>query len=545
MKTLTSLLFLFVLFSWSCKQQTSSSDEKSIAGLFPNMGHLHHPVSTKNNAAQEFFNQGFTLIYGFNHEEAVRSFEQALKYDSTLAMAYWGIAFCYGSNYNWPADLHATRLANENIKKAESLLDHASDKEKDYINTLAVRYTDDSTADFHALEVQYSQGMKALSEKYPDDLDARCLYAESMMNLHPWELWLADGSPNENTNDIIAALEYVLSKDSMHIGANHYYIHATEASPHPEKALSCARRLASLVPNAGHLVHMPAHVYMRTGNYTGANEANAIAADVDSTYIKQNNIQGIYPMIYYTHNLHFLAIGCLFAGKNDEAKSKIAECLKQVDPMMAVQVPMMQFITATPFQIYVGAEDWSGIMNYPKPDSMLNITTAMWHWARAIALIEKGDIKTAQSEQKAYNDIVKTIPADQPYSLGTAKSIDDVASNVLSAKMSETKKDMKAAEEYYTNAVASEKKLHYDEPPQWMVPTANMLGGFYLRNGKYAEAEAAFRESLQMYPNNGRALFGLSEALKAQNKNDEASKAKAEFDVAWKNADKSMTVTDL
>lgn len=537
-------LFLMVIFAWNCNQRHSHADEK-VEGLLPGMGNLSHPVSTKSEAAQQLFNQGFTLMYGFNHEEAVRSFEQALKYDSTLAMAYWGIAFCYGSNYNWPADLHATRLANENIKKAQALLDHASDKEKDYINTLAVRYTDDSTADFHALEVKYSEGMKALSEKYPDDLDARCLYAESMMNLHPWELWLPDGTPNENTNDIIAALQYVLSKDSMHIGGNHYYIHATEASPHPELALPCARRLASLVPNAGHLVHMPAHVYMRTGDYHGANEANSIASNVDSAYIKQYNVQGMYPMIYYTHNLHFLAIGCLFSGQYKEAEQKVAECLNLVDPMMAVQFPSMQFITVTPFQIMVGAGDWEGIMNYPKPDSMLNITSAMWHWARAIASLEKGEMKTAQSEEKAYMDIVKTIPRDQLYSLGTVGTIVDVASNILSGKMSEKKKDLKAAEEFYKNAVVAEKKVHYDEPPEWMVPAATLLGGFYLRNGKYADAESAFRESLQMYPKNGEALFGLSEALKHQNKNEEAAQTQSAYETAWKQADKPITLTDL
>ena len=205
-------------------------------------------------------------------------------------------------------------------------------------------------------------------------------------------------------------------------------------SPHPEKGLPCARRLATLVPTAGHLVHMPAHVYMRTGNYEGANKANAIAANVDSTYIKANNIQGIYPMLYYTHNLHFLAIGCLFVGKNKEAEERMNEFIKEVDPMMAVQVPLMQFLTASPYQLMVGAEDWDAILNCPKPDSMLNVTTAMWHWARAIANLEKGDMKAATTEQKSFEAIAKTIPADQPYGLGAVKTIVDVTSNILVRK---------------------------------------------------------------------------------------------------------------
>ncbi len=487
------LITLITFFSWNCKQAVKE-DEQNIAGLFSGMGNLNHPVSTKSSAAQKFFNQGFVLMYGFNHEEAVRSFEQALKYDSTLAMAYWGIAFCYGSNYNWPADVHATRMANETILKAQALSSIASEKEKDYINTLAVRYTNDSTADLYALEVKYSKEMKALSEKYPDDLDAKTLYAESMMNLHPWELWLKDGTPNENTLEIIAAIESVLAVDSLHIGANHYYVHAIEASPHPEKALPSARRLATLVPNAGHLVHMPAHIYMRTGMYAMADHANDTAAYVDSSYITANNIQGIYPMLYYTHNLHFLAVACLFQGKNSEAKQKMTECVKQVDPMMVMQAPMMQFITAGPIQLMAGEEDWEGIMNFPKPDSFANVTLALWHWARAQVHLNKNDLKNAAAEQKEFERIAKTIPADQAYGLSMAKNITVIAQNILSAKMSEQKKDFKAAEEYFKKAVDAENTLHYDEPPDWFLPTRTMLGGFYLRNASSASLNFPLRK---------------------------------------------------
>jgi tetratricopeptide (TPR) repeat protein len=537
-------LLLLVILAWSCSQKKNTSS-KPIAGLFENLGNLNHPVTTNSETAQKFFNQGLTLIYGFNHEEAVRSFQRALKLDSNMAMAYWGIAYCYGSNYNWPADMNATLKAYQAIKKAQSLSAHVSQKEKDYINTLAIRYTNDTTAKLSALDKKYSSGMKVLSEKYPDDLDAKTLYAESMMNLHAWELWTKDGKPNENTLEIIKALEEVLAVDSNHIGANHYYIHTMEASPHPEKALASARRLATLAPNAGHLVHMPAHIYMRTGNYQGANNANTIAANIDSTYIKANNIQGIYPMLYYTHNLHFLAIGSLFVGKNNEAKEKLSEALKQIDPMMAEQVPLMEFITASPFQLWVGVEDWDGILNYPKPDSLLKVTTAMWHWARAIAYLEKNEMKNALTEQKQFKNIVYSIPTNQAYGLSMAKNIVSVADGILSAKISEQKRDFKSAENFYKQTAATEQQLHYDEPPDWFLPTYNMLGGFYLRNNKYAEAEVAFRSALQQYPNNGRALFGLEESLKAQNKTDEAQKTELVFNAAWKNADKQLTVKDL
>ncbi|HYK45998.1 MAG TPA: tetratricopeptide repeat protein [Parafilimonas sp.] len=539
-----SALLLLVCLAWNCSEKKSTGSEQA-AGLFDNMGHLNHPVTTNSETAQKLFNQGMTLMYGFNHEEAVRSFEQALKNDSTMAMAWWGIAFCYGSNYNWPADMNATHKAYDAITKAQALSAHVSQKEKDYINTLAVRYTNDSTADLPALERKYSARMKALSEKYPDDLDAKTLYAESMMNLHPWELWTKDGQPNENTLDIVKALKEVLAIDSNHIGANHYLIHAMEASPHPEEALPSARRLATLVPNAGHLVHMPAHIYMRTGNYAGADHANDTARHVDSAYIAKNHVAGIYPMLYYTHNLHFLAIAQCFEGRYAAAKKSLDACEQQVPPDMVKQMPMIQFLTAAPMQLIVGSENWEEALNHPKPDSSMNITVALWHWARGLAYLNKHDMANAAAEQKQFKQIAHSLPSDQTYGYTPVSVIATIADAIFSAKMSEQKKDLKAAENFYKQAVVEEKKTHYDEPPDWFLPTSNMLGGFYLRNGKNAEAEAAFRDALKEFPNNGKALFGLQEALKAQGKNDEAQKVKTDFDVAWKNADKPLSVQDL
>lgn len=537
-------LLLLVILGWNCSEK-KNKESKQVAGLFENLGNLNHPVTTNSETAQKFFNQGLTLIYGFNHEEAVRLFQLALKNDSAMAMAYWGIAFCYGSNYNWPADMNATLKAYESIKKAQSLSVHASQKEKDYINTLAVRYTNDTTANLPALEKKYSAAMKVLSEKYPDDLDAKTLYAESMMNLHPWELWTKDGKPNENTSGIIKALEEVLAADSNHIGANHYYVHALEASPHPEKALASARRLATLVPKAGHLVHMPAHIYMRTGSYAMADRANEIAAHVDSSYIATNHVEGIYPMLYYAHNLHFLAIARYFEGRNIAAKQSLEVCEKQVPVEMVHQMPMIQFITASPMQLMVGSESWDEIIASSKPDSSMNITLTLWHWARALAYLNKDDVQHELSEQKQFITVMHSIPADQQYGFSLAKDIAAIADAILSAKINEQRKDFKSAENFYKQAVVYEQQLHYDEPPDWFLSTYCMLGGFYLRNEKYAEAESAFRSALQQYPNNGRALFGLEESLKAQNKTADAQKTKTAFDEAWKNADKKLTVQDL
>jgi len=535
---------MLLILNWSCLQKTSAENAQT-KGLFNNLGNLNHTVTTNSEIAQQFFNQGFTLMYSFNHEEAVRLFQQALRNDSTLAMAYWGIAFCYGSNYNWPADMNATHKAYEAIKKAQSLNEHVSQKEKDYINTLAVRYTEDTTADLHALEIKYSNAMKTLSEKYPDDLDAKTLYAESMMNLHPWELWSNDGKPNENTLDIIRTLEGVLAVDSNHIGANHYYIHAVEASPQPEKALPCARRLATLVPDAGHLIHMPAHVYMRCGDYAQADHANDTAAHVDSLYIATNHVTGIYPMLYYTHNLHFLSIAQYFEGKNNAAQRSLTACVKQVDPRMVKQMPMIEFITGAPLQLLFGCENWDEILNLPRPDSFMTATLGLWHWARALAYLNKNDLRNVSSEQKQFNAISNAIPAEQIYGFNPAKDILAIADNILMARISEQKTDVKQAEIHYKKATEIESKLHYNEPPDWFIPTDNMIGGFYLRNGMNVQAEASFRSSLKRHPNNGRGLFGLQEALKAQNKNADAQKVKSDFDLAWKNADKPLTLQDL
>ena len=546
MRVQVFLLIAFLGFSaWNCKQQKVSEENKQVEGLFPDLGDFHNPVTTKSDAAGQFFDQGFTLIYGFNHEEAVRSFEQALKYDSTLAMAYWGIAYCYGSNYNWPADMNATRKAYDAIGKAQSLLAHVSQKEQDYINTLALRYTNDTTADLTLLEKKYSEAMKVLSEKYPEDLDAKTLYAESMMNLHPWELWLKDGTPNENTLAIVRLLEEVLAVDSLHTGANHYYIHATEASSQPEKALPSARRLAVLVPNAGHLVHMPSHVYMRTGDYAMAGHANDIAARVDSSYISDHNIEGIYPMIYYTHNLHFLAVARYFEGMNTAAEKSMNACTKLVHPEMVLEAPTMEFITAAPLQLLAGAENWQEIMKYRRPDSFMKATLALWHWARALNYVEQNNLESALAEQQQLETVSKSIPENQLYGLSSARDITETAAHILSGKLSEKKNDLKAAAVHFMKAVEAEKRLHYNEPPDWFLPAHTIIGGFYLRNGNYQQAEESFRAGLKQYPNNARDLFGLSEALKAQGKDEAAAKERTAFEHAWKNADKPLSIGNL
>ncbi|MGH7898846.1 MAG: tetratricopeptide repeat protein, partial [Candidatus Binatia bacterium] len=305
-------------------------------------GH-HHPIAIRGAEAQRLFDQGMTLVYGFNHEEAIRSFRRAAELDPQAAMPLWGIAYALGPNINLDVDPGRERMAHDATQKALKLAAHSPENERAYVEALAKRYSDDPKADLKKLAVDFKDAMKAVSERYPEDLDAATIYAESLMNLRPWKLWTADGEPEEGTEELVAVLESVLRRDPKHIGANHYYIHAVEASREPERALPAAERLAKLVPNAGHLVHMPAHIYMRTGNYAAAARTNAEAARVDEAYIKSSGAAGVYPMMYYTHNLHFLAAAHAMAGHYTEGKRAAERAVAAVVPHVAA-MPMVEFI---------------------------------------------------------------------------------------------------------------------------------------------------------------------------------------------------------
>jgi len=300
---------------------TISAQQKP-AYLMDGLSNLHHPVSTENAEAQKFFDQGLRLVYAFNHEEAARSFHRAAELDPKLAMAWWGVALAVGPNYNLPVDPEHEKLAVEAIEKAHALASSASPIEQAYIDAMAKRFSADPKPDYHQLDINYSRAMADLTHRYPDDLDAATLYADSLMNLRPWQLWNHDGTPAEGTTEIVSTLEGVLRREPNHIGAMHLYIHAVEASPNPERALPYADRIPALAPAAGHLVHMPAHIYERTGNFDGARAQNVAAARADEAYAAASGSQGMYMMMYYSHNLHFGAVSASMQGRCAEAKSQ-------------------------------------------------------------------------------------------------------------------------------------------------------------------------------------------------------------------------------
>jgi tetratricopeptide (TPR) repeat protein len=505
--------------------------------LIPGLGEVHHPVSTKNKQAQQFFDQGLALVYGFNHDEARRSFQRAVELDPKLAMAYWGVALTLGPNYNLPVDPERERAGYDAVQRAVTLRENASEPERTYIDALVVRYSNDPNVDLHALDRAYSDAMRKLTARYPDDLDAATLFAESMMNLNPWKLWTADGKAAEGTEEIVATLESVLKRDPNHLGANHYYIHAVEASTHPERALPSAERLGKLAPAAGHLVHMPSHIYARVGEHAASAHCNAAAAEADKKFLQQTQEQGVYRVMYYSHNLHFLAYASSMRGDFAQARDAATKLVANVAPAVKT-MPMLEGFLPTPLIVLFAFERWNDLVKTPAPDSSFLTTTAVWHALRGDAFAHLGKTAQAEQEQKSFRESVAKIPAGQMYDeLNTVGAVFKVHDSFLAGAIAKSRSDTTAAIDSWKQAVAAQDALNYSEPPAWYPPVRPMLGKLLLANNQAAEAEKVFREDLERNPRHGRALGGLRDALKAQNRQYEADQIDRQFRAAWKVAD--------
>ena len=515
------------------------------ATIVAGMSSHHHPVSTTNPEAQKFFDQGLAFVYAFNHDEAIRSFKRAAELDPALAMAHWGIALALGPNINLDVDPAREKAAYEAAQKALSLAGKAPENERAYIDAVARRYSIDPQADLKKLAVDYKNAMGELVKRYPDDLDAATLYAESAMNLRPWQLWTADGKPAQGTEEIVATLESVLRRDPNHIGAIHYYIHAVEASPQPERALVYAPKLPTLVPAAGHLVHMPAHIYERTGDYYAAALSNRDAAIADEAYIAARGGKSIYPLMYYSHNLHFLAIASVTAGRFADAMAGAKRLEAYVGPHVK-EMPMLEgFMTVTPLAL-VQFNRWDDILKAPPPDASQVATAAAWHFARGMAFSAKGMKDDAGREYALLFESQKAVPADASFGLNKALNILKIAEMVLGARIAPmTKNDTARSIELLRRAVEMEDALAYDEPPAWFLSTRQLLGGALLSSGDAAGAEQVFRADLDRNRRSGRSLFGLMESLKAQKKTYAAAMVQREFDSAWQHADTKLTAASL
>jgi tetratricopeptide (TPR) repeat protein len=531
-------------------QHPSPTPTRPIA-LISGLGSHHHPVSTKNPEAQRFFDQGLALAYAFNHEEAVRSFKRAAELDPELAMAYWGIALALGPNINMPIDAERMKAAYEAVQKALSPASKANEKERGYIEALSKRYSADPKADIKTLEVAYKNAMGELSRRYPDDLDAATLYAESLMDLRPWQLWSSDGKPAEGTEEVIAVLESVLRRDPDHIGANHYYIHAVEAGPEPERALPSAQRLKALAPAAGHLVHMPAHIDMRTGNYEAAARSNAYAADADRRHFQSFGRYGMYPVMYYSHNLHFLAMAHAMQGRYADAKRAALQLDGHLNTYVSdsstpdSMLAMLEVFAPTTMLVEVRFRRWTELSKAPAPSPKLPITTALWRFARGMAYASSGQSDLADGELKHLSTVQQSLSPQTTYGLSSASSILSIAEHLLRARIAVVKNDKNAAIALLRKAVELEDSLAYNEPPDWPIPARESLGSALIVNGDYAEAEKVFRDDQSKNPRSGRSLFGLLESLKRQGKNLAVPFIQRQFEAAWKNADTQLKIEDL
>jgi len=514
--------------------------------LLAGLGSHRHPIATSSPEAQKFFDQGMVMLFGFNHEEAFRSFEKAAQLDPKSPMPHWGMALATGSNYNDPAP-EASRLqrARAEVDKALALAASAPENERAYVESLSKRYAADPAADKAVLLRDYNASMRELSRKYPDDLDAATLFAESGMNLRPWKLYKPDGTPEEGTEELVGVLESVLRRDPNHPGANHYYIHAVEASRQPERALPSAARLETLVPSAGHLVHMPSHIYIRTGSYLAAEKSNAVAAEVDRQYIRETGANGMYPMMYYTHNVHFQSAAAAMAGRHGEAK-KAADVLFADALPAVVHEPMMEGFLTQPLFVALRFGKWDDVRKTEDPGPKLPLYRATWLYARGLAAAAAKDTSNAEALRVAYGAARDAVPADQmagPQNSGAA--VLAVATHVLDARIAEAAGDRAAALASWEKAVAAEDALAYDEPPGWYYPVRESHGAALLRASRAADAEKVFRADLEKNPRNPRSLLGLAESLKAQGKTADAAFARAQFDVAAKDADVPLRIEDL
>jgi tetratricopeptide (TPR) repeat protein len=547
MRILAQVLCVALLSLGATAQDHAAHMQAHPVTLVTGLGDLHHPVSTHNPQAQQFFDQGLRYIYAFNHDEAARSFQHAAELDLTLAMAHWGVAEAVGPNYNDPADPERYKHAHDAVQKAVDLSSGASPSEQAYIQAMAKRFPADPNSDLKKAAEEYRDAMRQVSVQFPDDLDAATLFAESGMNLHPWGLWHQDGTPEAGTDEIVATLESVMKRDPNHLGAIHYYIHSVEASNNPERALAGANKLAALAPGAGHIVHMPAHVYIRTGDYEAAVKTNEQAAEVDRAYIKATGVQGIYPMMYYSHNLHFVAMCGAMNGRYTEARKNADLLVANVGPHVKEMPPLEGFMTI-PMAVEIRFHHWNEILKMPAPDASMKTATVFWHFGRGLALAGTGKITEAEAEYRVVADAEAATPPDVIFQMpinNKAKDIMKIAEDVLGARIALAKKDTTAAIVMLREAVAVQDTLKYGEPPDWFFPVRESLGGALLMNGDAAGAEKVFREDLDRNPRNPRSLWGLHQALLQEKRDYDASFVQKQFEASWKGGPQALKLDDL
>jgi len=506
--------------------------------FFDGLGHFHRAATTKSAEAQRYFDQGMILYYGFNHEEAMNSFRAAATIDPDMAIAYWGVALCVGPNINNPwMDENANKTAYENAQKALALVDKASPVEQDLINAVAKRYVENPPEDRSDLNAAYADAMRGVWKKHPKDTDVGALCAESLMDLHPWDLWKNSGEMQPWTGEVTEVLDAVLALDENHPLANHLNIHTWEASPTPERAVASADRLRNMVPAAGHLVHMPGHIYIRMGRYADAVVANQKAIAADLRYVEQTGRHGFYDM-YRAHNYHFLAYAAMFEGRKEVAMQAANDMVAQVPLELVRQYPdFLDAFIAVPVHVMVRFGLWDDILAMPQPPADLEVTTAFWRYGRTIALSVLGRTDEAAKEMELFKQAADAVPESRLVGNNTAQVVLQIGLPMAEGELEYRRGNYDRAFELLRTAVKNDDELKYDEPWGWMQPARHSLGALLVEQGHYKEAEAVYREDLKIHPDNGWSLHGLAECLRKTGREKEADEVGAKYRESWARSD--------
>lgn len=522
-----------------------ASPTDRLAPRLQNLGSHTFPVTTQSEEAQLFMNQGLNLSYGFNHAEAGRAFREAARLDPDCAMAYWGQALVLGPNINAPMDPNDETKAYELVQKAVTLQSQASEREQAYIEALVLRYSGDSE-DRAARDKAYAAAMREVANRFPDDLDAAVLYAESVMDLRPWNYWTRDGAAYEGILEIVERLESVIERHPDHPGALHLYIHLMEPTGEPEKAEAAADRLLTLAPAAGHLVHMPAHIYQRVGRYADSVRANELAVLADEDYITQCRAQGLYPMGYYPHNIHFLWFAATMEGRSRLAIESARKVASKVPDQAVEELPILAGFRVVPYYALTRFGQWEEMLKEPAPPADNLYLTGTWHYARGLSYIATGQLAEAEKTLAEVRRIASDPALDYTlFSPNTAADILAIAPEVLAGELAAARKSYDDAIAHLERAVRLEDGLVYTEPTEWHYPPRHALGAVLLEAGRPREAETVFWEDLKRNRDNGWALFGLWQALSAQGKGEEAAFIRKRFEKAWERADMELKASRI